>query len=232
MTAEGARVVLSCGDVISIAPARGLGDRIREAVSASPRKLYLLERRFSTQAAVVVSDDPSVKKGFVRQAVEAGIPVVSEEQALEAIALLNSPLERGWCDCEAPEIPPEDERSWEHHDFGVCGWPERRCEMPEHRHTWCRCCRRVIRLRFCNCAGEYLYSYDRDRRWWVHTGCGWPTKAWFVVNGERIPDAVDGTPSWLWHLHEARTALELGLRPLPGEVAALDRQWAGRMVED
>ncbi len=224
--------MLSCGDVISIVNEKGLGERIRDAVGASTRRLYLLENKFSTKAAVVVSADPSVKKGVVRQAVEAGLPVVSEEQALEAIALLNSPLEPGWCECGTPVIPSVEARSWEDHDFGVCGWPERRCQIPEHRQTWCRRCRRAIRVRFCNCAGEYLYSYDRDRDWWVHSVCGWPTRKWFEAAGEPVPNSVDGTPTWIWRLHTPRSVAGLKLRPLPDSIAAVDRDWAGRLVED
>jgi len=239
MTTAVASIVLDCGDVIVVAAATVLGEKVREAVAASAAPLHLLYRRFSTQAVAVVTPDPTVVKGIVRQATESGIPLLSEQQALDAIALLNTSLEPGWCDCAEPLLPCRNERSWEHHCFGVCGWPEHRCSIPEHRcsipehrRSWCRACRRVVRLRFCHCAGDWRFTYDRDRQWWVHAVCGWPTQAWFSARGAQIPDWIDGTPSWLWRIHEARTDVELKARPLPAQVSLTDRQCADRYVED
>ena len=232
MSTAAMKVVLDCGDLIVVTAATELGKKVREAVVASTVPLHLLDRRFSTQAALVVAPDPSVVKGIVRQATESGIPVLSEQQALDAIAVLNAPLKPGWCDCAEPVLPSRDGRSWEHHRFGVCGWPERRCSMPEHRRSWCRVCRRVVRLRFCHCGGDWRFTYDRDREWWVHAVCGWPTQAWFSASRADTPDLLDGTPSWLWRIHKARTDVELKARPLPAQVRLTDGQWGDRYVED
>jgi hypothetical protein len=226
------KVVLGCGNLIVTTGSRELGKRVHAAVVASAVPLHVLDRRFSTQAALVVAPDPSVVKGIARQAAVSGIPVLSEPQALDAIAVLNAPLVPGWCDCAEPVMPSRDGRSWEHHRFGVCGWPERRCSMPEHRRSWCRACLRVVRLCFCHCAGDWRFTYDRDREWWVHAVCGWPTQAWFSASGAHTPDLLDGTPSWLWRIHKARADVELKACPLPAPVSLTDRQWEGRYVED
>ena len=232
MSTVATKVVLDCGDLIVVTAATEPGKKVREAVAASAVPLHLLDRRFSTQAALVVAPDPSVVKGIVRQAVASSIPVLSEQQASDAIALLNTSLESGWCDCAEPVLPPPHVRSWEHHHFGDCGWPEHRCSMSEHRKSWCRACRRVIRFRFCNCAGDWRFTYDRSREWWVHAVCGWPTQAWFSASRARMHDWIDGTPSWIWRLHKTRTGVELKARPLPAEVSLADQQWGGRYVED
>jgi hypothetical protein len=229
-------LILKPGDVIVIGPGvnRRGSSSLRSAVEGSCVPLYALER-FSLLAAAVVASDPAKTKGMTRQARDAGLPILSEQQALDAIGLLNSPLEPGWCECAEPLAPRLKARSWEAHQFGICGWPERRCDQPEHRRSWCRTCRRVVRVRFCTCGAPSEFVHDQRRDWWVHTACGWPTRAWYSGLASRkpnTPECVDGAPSWVFRIHQARGQAELELRALSDDVRAIDVAWAGRGVED
>lgn len=138
MTGAVARAVLNCGATIALARSKGFGAEVRAAVATSKVPLHLLDGRFSAQATAVVVPNPSVQKGIVRQAAEARIPVLSEQEALSAIELLNTAVAPGWCDCAKPIVPSTMVRTWEDHRLGACGWPERRCDTPEHRKSWVR----------------------------------------------------------------------------------------------
>jgi hypothetical protein len=231
-TEETAMAVLNCGDVIALSGNKEIGTRLREAVQSSNVPLHLLDRRFSTYARIVVEPDPSMQTGFARQAAAAGVPVLSEQEALDAIVLLNTSIVPGWCDCAAQVAPSIKVRTWEDHLFGTCGWPGRRCDRQEHRKTWCRACHRFLRVRFCDCNSASEFSHDQDRNWWIHPVCGWPKRAWFLSSGAIIPDSADGTPSWTRRIHEARSVAEISIRPLPDVVRATDLRWDGRFVDD
>ena len=46
-------------------------------------------------------------------------------------------------------------------------------------------------VRFCACPPSG-YTFDPERRWWVHYYCGWPTRAWYEGAAQPAPPHLLG----------------------------------------
>jgi hypothetical protein len=51
---------------------------------------------------------------------------------------------------------------------------------------------------FCGCLPSG-YTFDRERGWWVHYWCGWPTRAWFEAAGSPAPVHLRGIKPATYH---------------------------------
>lgn len=247
-------LVLVPGDVVVVdnrraAQAAGVGAQMRARLDAG-RPLLHLRPVFTTAAAAVVADPDHTPGALHRQAVENGVPVVSEAVVLKALTVLEAgPRSDGACACEARALPRwRAVRTWEDHDYGSCGWPEAACQKPTHRRLWCRGCSSPLDATACRCAdqtddtgvshaGPEGFTFDPDRNWWVHAGCGWPTTpiltAWRAGTGAGPnADNLDGTPTPVWRTHPGRDTSVDAIRPLPADIATRDRAQTGRPVRD
>lgn len=97
---------------------------------------------------------------------------------------------RSWCDCsDAPTFVRGPATLLEHP--GGCDFPTAECKVRSHRATVHPACGRELLIRFCACPPSG-YTFDRDRGWWVHYYCGWPTQAWFDAAGKPAPKHLQG----------------------------------------
>jgi hypothetical protein len=103
-----------------------------------------------------------------------------------------------WCTCvDAPVKAKGPLTLLDHGD--ACGFPESRCADSSHHRFVHQSCGLPVEMRFCDCRGEYGFTYDRDRGWWVHVACGWPTRAWYGGNGSPAPPSLAGLKPVTWH---------------------------------
>ena len=55
-------------------------------------------------------------------------------------------------------------------------------------------------MRNCACvADRFEYTFDVDRGWWVHSSCGWPTRAWFESAGTPAPNHLTAMRPVTYH---------------------------------
>ena len=104
-----------------------------------------------------------------------------------------------WCACPERSFFATGPLTIVDHGDG-CAFPEGPCEVTAHRTTKHEPCGRLIEMLLCGChGGEFGFSYDPERDWWVHFACGWPTRAWYKAAGRSAPDALRGLRPVTYH---------------------------------
>ncbi len=102
-----------------------------------------------------------------------------------------------WCECDdAPVYARGAATLLDHPD--ECGFPDRLCSVRNHRMTFHDRCGLPLQMRFCGC-GATGFTFDLDRRWWVHYACGWPTRAWYASAAQTAPDHLVGLRPVTYH---------------------------------
>jgi hypothetical protein len=104
-----------------------------------------------------------------------------------------------WCDC--PDRPQFATGPLTLLDHGPdCAFPAGPCGTPAHRMSLHETCGRPVEMLYCGCTGgEYGYSFDPERGWWVHFRCGWPTRLWFEAAGRPAPERLRGIRPTTYH---------------------------------
>ena len=113
---------------------------------------------------------------------------------------MDDPLLNGdslWCDCPDAPLYARGPVTLLAHPGG-CEYPVAACTVRAHRLTIHDACERPVVMRFCECLGSE-YTFDPERRWWVHCVCGWPTRAWFEGSGKRAPPDLLGLRPATYH---------------------------------
>lgn len=118
---------------------------------------------------------------------------------------MDDPAAGRWCDCLDRPVyslrPPLSTNSGtttvlDHPDG--CSFPDRVCDVRAHRVQVHEACGREVLMLFCAC-GEPAFTWDEPRDWWVHYGCGWPTRAWFEAQGRPALEHLAGLRPVTYH---------------------------------
>jgi hypothetical protein len=136
-----------------------------------------------------------------------------------------------WCGCEdSPWFVRSPLTIWDHPDD--CGFPAEPCRAGRHRTSIHKGCGREMPIRFCGCLASG-YTFDRDRVWWVHYECGWPTRAWFKSCGLVPPDDLLGIKPTTYHEFVIVPKSPKSIyEQLTEEQRRLNEEWVGRWVRD
>ena len=95
-----------------------------------------------------------------------------------------------WCDCPDGPTAASGSATFLDHPSG-CDFPNGICQVRAHRVTVHAACGREVPIRFCACPPSG-YQFDPERGWWVHSTCGWPTRAWYEGAGMPAPEHLRG----------------------------------------
>lgn len=138
-----------------------------------------------------------------------------------------------WCGCDQAPVLATGALTILDHP-GRCGFPIQRCEEDGHRLVRHEECGRPVAMRFCGCGKATSgFTFDRERGWWVHYQCGWPTRAWYEGSGRPAPPQLLGIKPITYHEFVAvpRAPKATYLR-LTAEQKVINDEFAGRWIWD
>ncbi len=107
------------------------------------------------------------------------------------------PASSAWCDCADAPLSARGASTLLGHPGG-CEFPGGICTVRAHRVVTHEGCGRELRMRFCACIAVG-YTFDEERRWWVHYVCGWPKQAWYEASGQPAPDSLSAVRPVTFH---------------------------------